>query len=71
MDDEHTSAWEDIPKNEWAARATKAIELLEEAGFLLAQQALEAYGSENTGIIEVHQSYPNTALQAEFENWHV
>lgn len=65
MDDQHTSAWEDIPKKEWASRATKAIELLEEAGFLLAQQALDAYvdNGQGQGIIEVHQSYPNTALQ--------
>lgn len=41
-----------------------AIELLEEAGFLLAQQAFAKYNdSDRPEIIEVHSSYPNTALQ--------
>ena len=65
MDEEHVQAWEDIPRKEWAHRATQAIELLEEAGFLLAQQALENYDG-NNGIIEVHASYPNTARVSTF-----
>ena len=38
--------------------------MLEEAGFLLAQQAFAKYNdSDRPEIIEVHSSYPNTALQ--------
>ena len=55
-----------IFQDEWAVRATEAITLLEEAGFLLAEQceaALESEAIRTAGIIEVHQSYPNSALQ--------
>ena len=62
LDEEHRSAWEDMPKEEWASKANDAILLLEEAGFLMAQKAL-AESNSTSGIVEVHQTFENSALQ--------
>ena len=62
LDDEHRSAWEDMPKEEWASKANDAIMLLEEAGFLMAQTAL-AESNATGGVVEVHQHFENSALQ--------
>ena len=62
LDDDHLSAWEDMPKEDWANKANEAIMLLEEAGFRMAEAAF-GDGSNQTGFREIHQTFDNSALQ--------
>ena len=65
-----------MPKEEWKTKANEAILLLEEAGFLMAEKALgnnkvhrastdlfSAQATNESGFIEVHQHFENSALQ--------